>query len=271
MVRADVVGASPPPRRWRSCVGKVTYGGPGPALAAVAEIVAAGRHEPHRGRMTAYVCQYCRGWHVGHTAAWLDIGPRSMTDDESRMILDWRNMSVVIANAKKYHGRLSVKEAIQEGVVGLGRAIVEKDWGCEASLRTYAQHKIRGEIRKAAADCRVVKVPAEAFQRRHGAANYKAKTREAAKLAEHVVPVLPHMRTSRPSPQLAAVEKAEAAEAVRKAMGELPELERRIVLAKIGGQAFWEIAKRLGTSTTTCRMLYNGAAARLREMLAPYA
>lgn len=50
--------------RRRACKGKVRHAGASEGYAAIRSLARAGRDNGH---MTPYRCQFCGGWHIGHT------------------------------------------------------------------------------------------------------------------------------------------------------------------------------------------------------------
>jgi len=100
-------------------------------------------------------------------------------DDEARNILARSNLRLVVSIAKKYVNRspdLTLLDLIQEGNLGLFKAVDKFDWEKGFKFSTYATWWIRQAITRALADqSRTIRIPVHMVET---IAKYKQKVRE---------------------------------------------------------------------------------------------
>jgi RNA polymerase primary sigma factor len=219
------------------------------------------------------------------------------------------NLRLVVHVAKRYRGHgVPFGDLIQDGVIGLNRAVEKFDWRKGFKFSTYATWWIRQAVqRSVAGQARTIRVPTHVHERRQTLSRHARKLetdlgrppthKELAKATglklQHVVEALsvPEARASLNSPvgdddgnefgDLFADETADSPEelaedalrarAVREALADLPERERRILELRFGidaePQSLEKIGAELELTRERVRQLEAQALARLSGTL----
>jgi len=204
------------------------------------------------------------------------------------------NLRLVVHVAKRYRGHgVPFGDLIQDGVIGLNRAVEKFDWRKGFKFSTYATWWIRQAVqRSVAGQARTIRVPTHVHERRQTLSRHARKLetelgrppteQELAKSTglklQHVEEALsvPESRASLNSPVGAddpeeVAENALRARAVREALADLPERERRILELRFGldgePQSLEAIGAELGLTRERIRQLETHAIAKLSDLL----
>jgi RNA polymerase primary sigma factor len=87
-------------------------------------------------------------------------------DDSARKRMTESNLRLVVTIAKGYQGRgVDLLDLIQEGTVGLMRAVDRYDWRRDIKFSTYAAWWIRHGITEALAHARTIRIPESLLDR----------------------------------------------------------------------------------------------------------
>ena len=233
-------------------------------------------------------------------------------DREAKERMINSNLRLVVHVAKRYRGHgVPFGDLIQDGVIGLNRAVEKFDWRKGFKFSTYATWWIRQAVqRSVAGQARTIRVPTHVHERRQTLGRHARKLevdlgrppthKELAKASglklQHVVEALsvPEARASLNSPvgdddgnefgDLFADESADSPEelaedalrarAVREALADLPERERRILELRFGidsdPQSLEKIGAELELTRERVRQLEAQALARLSGTLGAF-
>ena len=219
------------------------------------------------------------------------------------------NLRLVISIAKRYQGHdVPLLDLVQDGVIGLNRAAEKFDWRRGFKFSTYATWWIRQACQRAiSSQSATIRVPTHVHERRLKLARIAGRLRtqlgreptreelaEAAELSpRHVdealdaaeAPVSLNQRVGADDegelgdlfgdpfaadPEDQAVDSLQRLE-VRRALGQLPERERRVLELRFGldgdPQPLETIGKELGISRERVRQIEGEAMAQLAELL----
>jgi RNA polymerase primary sigma factor len=230
-------------------------------------------------------------------------------DRESKERMINSNLRLVISIAKRYQGHdLPLLDLVQEGVIGLNRAVEKFDWRRGFKFSTYATWWIRQACQRAISNqSSTIRVPSHVDERRRKLNRVRGELRarldreptraelaEAAQLSpQHVEEALDaaEARISLNQPvgseddgelgdlfdDPSAIDPAEQAEgslrrlAVRRALTNLPERERRVLELRFGldgdPQPLETIGRELGISRERVRQVEGEALELLAEEL----
>jgi RNA polymerase primary sigma factor len=229
-------------------------------------------------------------------------------DQEAKERMINSNLRLVVHIARRYTGhRVALGDLIQEGIIGLNRAVQKFDWRRGFKFSTYATWWIRQACQRAIANqSKTIRIPVHIDERRNKLARVRQRFEiahgrepELEELAEAAGLSVQHAREALEAvdasvslnklvgddnvelgdlfadqesvdPQTAALDTVRGL-AVRKAVETLPERERRIVELRFGFdgdvQSLEAIGRELGITRERVRQLEAEAFAKLERAL----
>jgi RNA polymerase primary sigma factor len=141
---------------------------PPPAARSDVEVAGAAEADPQALDTLQLFLGQMRGIPLLTAAQEIELAKRIEAGDESaRDMMVRSNLRLVVAIAKPYQGQgLALLDLIQEGVVGLIRAVERFDWRRGLKFSTYATWWIRQAVQRGLADAgRTIRLPIHAVER----------------------------------------------------------------------------------------------------------